>query len=85
MGSPYRFPFLFYKLKAKWIYLHTGDMVNNPSAKAGDAGSVPGLGRSPGIGNGNQLHYSCLESSMDIGAWWAIVHRVAKSQIQLSY
>ena len=46
---------------------------------AGDLGSIPGLGRSPGEGNGNPLQYSCLENSMDGGAWWAIVHGVAKS------
>ena len=46
--------------------------------------SIPGLGRSPGEGNGNPLQYSCLENPMDRGAWWAIIHGVAKSQIQLS-
>ena len=50
---------------------------------AGDAGSVPGSGRSPGEGNGNPLQYSCLENSMDGGAWWATVHGVAKSQTRL--
>ena len=43
---------------------------------------IPGLGRSPGEGNGNLLQYSCLENSMDRGAWWVIVHEVAKSQTQ---
>ena len=47
-------------------------------------GSIPGLGRSPGGGNGNPLQYSCLEKSMGRGAWQASVHRVAKSQIRLS-
>ena len=42
------------------------------------------LGLSPGEGNGNQLQYSCLENSMDGGAWWATVHGVAKSQTQLN-
>ena len=46
----------------------------------GDPGSIPGLGRSPGEGNGNPLQYSCLENPMDRGAWWATVHGVAKSQ-----
>ena len=46
----------------------------------GDPGSVLGLGRSPGKGNSNPLQYSCLENLMDGGAWWATVHRVAKSQ-----
>ena len=41
----------------------------------------PGLGRSPGEGNGNPLQYSCLENSMDKGAWWATVHGIAKSQM----
>ena len=45
---------------------------------AGDAGLIPGLGRSPGGGNGNLLQDSCLENPMDQGAWWAIVHVVAK-------
>ena len=43
----------------------------------GDPGSIPGLGRSPGEGNGNPLQYSCLENSMDRGAWWATVHGAA--------
>ena len=51
---------------------------------AGDPGSIPGLGRSPGEGNGNPLQYSCLETFMDGGAWWATVHRVAKSQTRLT-
>ena len=45
----------------------------------GGSGSIPGLGRSSGEGNGNPLWYSCLENSMDV-AWWATVHGVAKSQ-----
>ena len=45
-----------------------------------DSGSILGLGRSPGEGNGNPLQYSCLENSMDGGAWWATVYGVAKSQ-----
>ena len=54
------------------------------ACNAGDPGSVPGSGRSPGEVNGNQLQYSCLENSMDRGAWWATVHRVTKSQTLLS-
>ena len=56
-----------------------GAVVKNPPAKTGDMGSMPGSGRSPGKGNGNLLQYSCLESCMDRGAWWATVHGVAKS------
>ena len=48
-----------------------------------DAGSIPGLGRSPGEANGNTLQYSCLEDSMDRGAWQATVHGVTKSRTQL--
>ena len=50
----------------------------------GDLGLISGLGRSPGKGNGNPLQYSCLENSMDWGAWWATVHGVAKSPTWLS-
>ena len=59
-------------------------MVKNPSANAAVAGSIPGSGRSPGEGNGKPLQYSCLENPMDRGAWWATVHGVSESQIQLS-
>ena len=63
-----------------------GDSDGKESAcNAGDPGSIPGLGRSPGERNGNPLQYSCLENSMDGGAWQAIVHAVAKSRIRLSY
>ena len=58
--------------------------VNNLPANAGDAGSIPGSGRSPGEENDYPLQYSCLENSMDRGAGWATVHWVAKSQTQLS-
>ena len=54
------------------------------ACNAGDLGSIPGLGRSPGEGNGNPLQYSCLENPMDREAWWATVHGVAKSRTQLS-
>ena len=60
-----------------------GSVVKNPSANAGDTGSVPGSGRPLGEGNSNPLQYSFLESPMDRGAWRATVHRVAVSQIQL--
>ena len=57
----------------------SGGSVSKGSAyNAGDLGSIPELGRSPG--NGNPLQYSCLENSMDRGAWWATVHEVTKSQ-----
>ena len=53
-------------------------MVKNPPADAGDEGSIPGSGRSPGVGNGTLLQYSCLGNPTDRGAWWATVHRVTK-------
>ena len=54
------------------------------ACNAGDLDSIPGSGRSPGEGNGTPLQYSCLENPMDGGTWWATVHGVAKSRIQLS-
>ena len=62
-----------------------GGSENKASAgNAGDPGSIPGLGRSPGEGNGNPLQYSCLENPMERGAWRATVHRVTKSRTRLS-
>ena len=58
-------------------------VVNNLPADVGnarDVGLIPGSERSPGEGNGNPLHYSCLENSMNRGVWWATVHGVVKSQ-----
>ena len=63
-------------------------LVKNPSANAGnvrDACSIPGSERSPGIGHGNPLQYSCVENPIDRGARWATVHRVTKSQIRLKW
>ena len=54
------------------------------ACNVGDLGLIPGLGRSPGEGNGNPLQYSCMENPMDGGAWGATVHGVAKSWTQLS-
>ena len=62
-------------------------VVKNLPASAGDArdvGLIPELGRSPGVGNGNPLQYSCLENLMDGGAWWSAVHVVVKSQTRLN-
>ena len=64
-----------------------GSVVKNQPANAGDAGnvgSVPGFGRSPGERNGNPLQYSCLENPRDRGAWHTAVHGVAKSWTGLS-
>ena len=63
-----------------------GSMVKESACSAGDAGDVgliPGSGRFPGGGNGNPLQHSCLENPMNRGAWWATVHGVTKSQMQL--
>ena len=59
-------------------------IVKNLPVSGGDTGSIPRSGRFPGEGNGNTLQYSCLENSMDRGAWWATVDGAAKSQTQLS-
>ena len=61
-----------------------GSEGKTSACNAGDLGSIPGSGRSPGEGNGNPLQYSCLENPMDRGAWWATVNGVAKSQTRLS-
>ena len=58
-------------------------MIKNPPANAGDVGSVPESGRSPGEGNGNSLQCSCLENPRDGGAWWAAVYGVAQSWTRL--
>ena len=66
-----------------FVVSNWGSVVKNLPANAGDigdAGSIPGLGRSPGVGNGDPLQYSCLEYPMDRGAGRATVHRVAKSR-----
>ena len=60
-----------------------GSVVKNLPANAEEVGSVPGLRRSSGEGNGNLLQYSCLGNPMERGAWWATVQGVTKSQTQL--
>ena len=79
------FPFLC--TFSKDLGFPSGPVVKNLPANAEDAkdaASIPGWERSPDIGNGNLLQYSCLENSLDRGAWWAIVHEVTKSWTQLS-
>ena len=67
------------------LYGFPGGSEGKVSAcNAGDPGSIPGMGRSPGEGNGNPLQYSHLENPMNGGAWWATICGVAKSQTQLS-
>ena len=58
-------------------------VVKNPPAIAGDTGSIPGSGRSPGEGNGNPSQYSCLGNPMDRGVWWATVHGFTKNRTPL--
>ena len=62
----------------------SGSDGKESACNTGDLGSIPGLGRSPGERNGRPLQYSCLENSMERGAWWATVHRVTKSRTRLS-
>ena len=61
-----------------------GSVVKKSTCQAGDAGSIPGLGRSPGEGNGNPLQYSCLGNPMDRGVWWATVHGAAQIQTKFN-
>ena len=74
------FPLYLY-LQIYW-YMGGSD-VKDSTCKVGDPGSIPALGRSPGKGNGNPVKYSCLENSMDRGAWSAIGHGVIKSHTRL--
>ena len=68
-------------LKLSSILRELAGLDSKESAcNAGDPGSIPGSGRSPGEGNDNPLPYSCLGNPMDRGAWWATVHEVAKSR-----
>ena len=64
--------------------LSGGSDGKESNCNAGDLGSIPGFGRSPGGGHDKSLQHSCLENSMDRGAWWATVHGVAKSWTWLS-
>ena len=76
---------LFYLIVNKVDLGFPGGSDGKASAyNVGDPASIPGSGRSPGEGNGNPLQQSCLENSMDGGAWWATVHGVTKSQTRLS-
>ena len=77
-SEPFNFVLLGLSSLLSWASL--AQMVKNPPANSGDVGSVLGLRRSPGEGNGYPLQYSCLESPMDRGAWWATVYGVTKSQ-----
>ena len=67
-----------------WLDLRDGSVVKNPPAHSGDAGSIPGLGRSPG-GKWQPTRVFLPGNPTDRGAWWATVRGVAKSQTWLSY
>ena len=67
-----------------WSGFHSGSNGKKPACNEGDLGSIPGLGRSPGRGNGYLLQYYCLKNSMNRGAWYATVHGVTKSWTWLS-
>ena len=85
MGTVVPYLQLFCKSKVIKGFLG-GLVVENLPANAGDdgdEGSIPGLGRSHGVGNGNPLQYSCLENLMDRRAWWATVHGVAECRTRL--
>ena len=74
---------------AMWLHRNSfckagGSDGKESTCNAGDGGSFPGSGRSPGEGNGSLLEYSCLENSMERGAWQDTVHGVSKSHTQLS-
>ena len=71
-----------YPLQYSWASLGGSDGKES-TCNEGDLGSIPGLGRSPREGNGYALQYSCLENSMDRGAWQSMVHGVAKSWTRL--
>ena len=64
-----------------WVILRVFRWLSSKECtrNAGDAGSIPGLGRSPGVGNSKPLQYSYLENPMNRGAWQATVHRIAES------
>ena len=79
LGSPRAFGIILYVSWLPWWFSGKKSACN-----AGDQGSIPGSGRSPGEGNGNLFQYFCLENSMERVAWQAIFHRVTKSRTQLS-
>ena len=66
------------------ISFPVGSVGKEAPCNVGDLGLIPGWGRSPGEGNGNPLQYSCLENSMDRGAWWTTFHGVTKESDRMS-
>ena len=78
------FPLMLHSLILPVSILLSESDSKESACNAGDPGSTPGLGRSPGEGNGNPLQYSCLENPMDREAWQATVHGVAKSRTRIT-
>ena len=74
---------IYHHIKLLLTIFPCGSDGSKSACNAGDAGSIPGLGRSPGEGNGNPLQYSCLENSMDRGSWWSTAYGVTKNWTQL--
>ena len=72
---------IYHIYRLSWWCSGKGSASN--AEDTGDAGLIPGWGRSPGEGNGNPLQHSCLENSMDRRAWWAAVHGITKSGTKL--
>ena len=70
----------YLKIFIRKIGFPGGSVAKNPPVNARDAGSIPGSGKSPGVGNDNTLQDSCLGNPMDREAWWATVHGVSKNQ-----
>ena len=83
-GSPFQEAAASIALAMPVMGFPCGSDSKESACNAGDLGSIPGSGRSPGEGNDNPLQYSCLENFMDRGAWWAIERRVVKSQTRLT-
>ena len=81
---PYVYAYVYISINLKYKGFPGGSGGKESACNAGDPGSIPGSGGSPGEGNANPLQYSCLGNPMDRGSWWAIAHGVAKSWTQLS-
>ena len=79
-----RMVWVYFQLDANIMGFPGGSDGKESTRNVGDPGSIPGSGRSPGEGNGYPLQYSCLENSMDRGAWWATIYGITKSQTQLN-
>ena len=75
---------MYYIIKDPYNEIEGFPGVSESTCNVRGPGSIPGLGRYHGKGNGYPLQYSCLENSMNRGAWWATVHGVTKSQTRLS-